>query len=191
MREQLIKYGANVSSVDPSIFYWKGNSPLVGILECCIDDMIWGGDEMFQRNIIKKLKDIFRSRCEEIDTFTYTGIELVHDSDFSISINQNNCISSFTEIVPPIEQKKGKTISHLMKKIRCTEVQSITYTGLFVLQDLTLIFQRLKPVLNLKKHNKRCASRKQDNQKCKKYKLRYKVSTAQYGRFKTSTTYRY
>lgn len=71
VREQLIKYGANVSSVDPSIFYWKGNSPLVGILECCIDDMIWGGDEMFQRNIIKKLKDIFRSRCEEIDFYLY------------------------------------------------------------------------------------------------------------------------
>ena len=54
-----------------------------------------------------------------------------------------------------------------MKEISCTEAQSINYTGLLVLQDLTLVFQRGKPVLNLKMHNKRCAPRKQDNQKCK------------------------
>lgn len=92
---------------------------------------------------------------------------MVQDSDFSISINQNNYVSSITEIVPPIEQKKDKTISHLMKKISCTEAQSINYTVLLLLEDLTLVFQRGKPVLNFKMHDKRCAPLKQDNQQCK------------------------
>ena len=35
VREQLIKFGVNVSSVDSRIFYWKGNSPFVGILTLC------------------------------------------------------------------------------------------------------------------------------------------------------------
>ena len=74
MREGLIKLGANISSVDPGIFYWKENDSLFGLLACHVDDMIWGGDEMFKTNMINKLKHTFQSGCEEIETFTYIGL---------------------------------------------------------------------------------------------------------------------
>ena len=70
--------------------------------------MIWGGDEMFETNIIKKLKHTFQFGCEEIEAFTYTAKEFIHDSDFSISMNQNNYISSITEKVLPIKRIKDK-----------------------------------------------------------------------------------
>ena len=73
--------------------------------------MIWGGDEMFKTNIINKIKHPFQFGCEEMETFTYTGIELVQDSGFGISINQNNYISSITEIVLQIDRTKDKTSS--------------------------------------------------------------------------------
>ena len=59
MREELIKLGANVNSVDLGIFYWKGNNCLVGLLACHVDNMIWAGNEMFETNIINNLKHMF------------------------------------------------------------------------------------------------------------------------------------
>ena len=59
-----------------------------------------------------------------------------------------------------------------MKNISFTEVQSVNYTRLLVLQDLTLVFLCVKPVLNLKMHNKRRAPSKH-NQKCKKYDIKF------------------
>ena len=60
--------------------------------------MIWGGDE-----------HTFQFGYEEIEAFTYIGIGLVHDSYFSISINQNNYINSVTEIVLSRKRTKDKT----------------------------------------------------------------------------------
>ena len=74
MREGLIKLGANISSADPCIFYWKKNGSLFGLLACHVDDTIWGGDEMFKTNMINKLKHTFQFGCEEIETFTYIGL---------------------------------------------------------------------------------------------------------------------
>ena len=47
---------------------------LFGLLACHVDDMIWGGDEMFKTNMINKLKHTFQFGCEEIETFTYIGL---------------------------------------------------------------------------------------------------------------------
>ena len=106
--EDLIKLGANVSSVDTGVLHCKENSRLVELLACHIDNMIWGGDEMFQFDTINKLKHTFQFECEEIEAFTCIGIGLVQDSDFGISINQNNYISSITETVPPTDRTKDK-----------------------------------------------------------------------------------
>ena len=65
-REELIQLGGNVSGVDTGVFYWKENSPLVELLACHVDNMIWGGDEMFETNTINKLKHTFQFECEEI-----------------------------------------------------------------------------------------------------------------------------
>ena len=39
VKGELIKLGANVSSVDPYLFYWKEHYNLVGILTCHVDDI--------------------------------------------------------------------------------------------------------------------------------------------------------
>ena len=51
VKEELIKLGANVSSVDSGLFYWKEHYKLVGILACHVDDMIWGGNENFKFSV--------------------------------------------------------------------------------------------------------------------------------------------
>ena len=58
-KEELIKLGANVSSVDLGLFYWREHYKLVGILACHVDDMIWGGNENFKISVIDNLKNTF------------------------------------------------------------------------------------------------------------------------------------
>ena len=90
VKEELIKLGANVSSVDPGLFYWKEHYKLVGILACHVDDMIWGGNENFKINVIDNLKNNFMFGSEETKAFTYLGIQLIQNDDFSLTINQND-----------------------------------------------------------------------------------------------------
>ena len=73
---------------------------------------------MFKTNIINELKH-FQFGCEEIKGFIYIDIELVYDSDLSISVNQNNYISSIRETVLPTEKTKDKTslLSNEEKKL--------------------------------------------------------------------------
>ena len=40
VREELLKLGAKISSIDPELFYWREKNTLIGILACHTDDMI-------------------------------------------------------------------------------------------------------------------------------------------------------
>ena len=101
------------------------------MLACHVDNMIWGRDGMFKTNTINKLNHTFQFECEEIEAFTYTGIELVQDSDFGISINQNNYINSIKETVPPTDRTKGKksSLSNEEKKLHRSAVSQLNWVA--------------------------------------------------------------
>ena len=108
VKEELIKLGANVSSDDPGLFYWKEHYKLVGILACHVDDMIWGGNENFKSNVTNNLKNTFMFGSEETKPFTYLSIQLIQNDDFSSTINQNNYIDCISEIKLSNERLKEK-----------------------------------------------------------------------------------
>ena len=47
VREEQLKLGAKVSSIDPGLFYWRENSTLIGISACDVGNVIWGGNQYF------------------------------------------------------------------------------------------------------------------------------------------------
>ena len=96
MKEELIKLGANVSSVDPGLFYWKEQYKLISIRACHVDRMICLDNENFKINVIDNLKNTFMFGSEEIKAFL--GIHLIQNDDFSVTINQNNYIDCISEI---------------------------------------------------------------------------------------------
>ena len=110
VREELVRPGAKLSSIDPGIFYWQDNSGLIGILvlACHMDNIIWGGVEYFKTNVIDNLKSTFKFGSEEIKTFVYIGIELPQNSDYSICIEQNNYIASISKISLPKERMSDR-----------------------------------------------------------------------------------
>ena len=60
--------------------------------------MIWGGIENFKINVIDNLKNTFMFGTEETKAFTYLGIQLIQNNDFSLTINQNNYVDCISEI---------------------------------------------------------------------------------------------
>ena len=108
VKQELIKLGANVSPVDPGLFYWKEDYKLVGILTCHVDDMIWGGNKNFKINVIDNLKNTFMFGSEEIKAFTHLGIQLIQNNDFNLTISQNNYIDCISEIKLSNERLKEK-----------------------------------------------------------------------------------
>ena len=108
LKEELIKFGANVSSVDLGLFYWKEHYKLVKLFACYVDDMIWGGNKNFNINVINNIKNTFMFGSEETKAFTYLGIQLIQNEDFSFTINQNNYIDCISEIKLSNERLKEK-----------------------------------------------------------------------------------
>ena len=108
IKEKLIKLDANVSSVDPGLFYWKEHYKLNGILACHVDGMIWGGTDNFKINVIHDLKNIFMFGSEEIRAFTYLGIQLIQNDDVSLTINPNNSTDCISEMKLSNERLKEK-----------------------------------------------------------------------------------
>ena len=95
VKEGLVKLVANVSSVDPGFFYWKGHYKIVGILACHVDNMIWGGNEKFKINVIDHFKNTFTFGSEETKAFTYFGIQLIQNDDFSLTLIKTNTLIIF------------------------------------------------------------------------------------------------
>ena len=58
VREELLKVGAKISSIDPGLFYWRENNTLIGTLACQVDNMILGGNQYFKGTIIKTITEL-------------------------------------------------------------------------------------------------------------------------------------
>ena len=115
VKEELINLGGNWSSTDPGIFYWKENNKLIGILVCHVDNIVYGGTTMFENSVIQKLKQIFKFGCEDSEVFTYIGIELQENDDYSIIISQKSYIDSIKEII--LDKKRIKQLKDQLTEI--------------------------------------------------------------------------
>ena len=70
--------------------------------------MIWGDNKNFKINIIDNVKNTLLFGSEETKAFTYLGIQLIENDDFSLTINQNNYIDCISDIKLSKERLKKK-----------------------------------------------------------------------------------
>ena len=98
VKKELFKPGASISSTDPGIFFWKENNTLADTLICHVDDIVYGGTNKFEIEIISKLKQTFKFDTKDVVTFTYIGTELTQHAVFTFSMSQKNYSNSISEI---------------------------------------------------------------------------------------------
>lgn len=78
VKQVMYECGAQMSSVDPAVFYWSDDSgELLGVLACHVDDFIWAGDIAFEDTVINGLRLTFNVGREDNVPFQYTGMGLL------------------------------------------------------------------------------------------------------------------
>ena len=78
--------------VDGTIIFWRIKERLYGIMCTHMDDLCFGGNEMFHRMVISHLKENLKVGVEESTQFKYLGINVVDREDNWIIMEQNEYI---------------------------------------------------------------------------------------------------
>ena len=98
VKEELISLNGKICPADQGIFVWYDGDQLIGIIACFVDDIIWGGTQYFFDTVIQKFKSTFQIGAEHFQAFTYLGLNIKQNADFSIDVDQTNYISSINPI---------------------------------------------------------------------------------------------
>ena len=108
VKDQLHNLDIEISQYDSALFYQHDTSGrgLSGIIGIHVDDIIWGGTEHFQQNVIRKIQDIFNVGKLEIGCFTYLGLNINQADDFSISVDQNDYTAQLKTI--PLSNQRSQ-----------------------------------------------------------------------------------
>ena len=93
VREFLISQGCEISSVDPSMFVFKEDGILRGILISHIDDFLHAGDSVFDSKVMVPLRSRFVAGKVESGHFKYVGLSISQSSQ-GISVDLDDYIDS-------------------------------------------------------------------------------------------------
>ena len=109
LREELLKLGLQISSLDPSLFYLSKQGKLCGMLVSHIDDFLHCGDEDFNR-LIDKLCERFLAGNRQESVFKYVGYE-IRQTHEEIYLSQEKYICNITSPEIKAERKREKSAS--------------------------------------------------------------------------------
>ena len=74
--------GGLPSKLEPTIFRWLNErGRLIGVMCTHVDDFFYGGNELFTRSVIGKLKERLEVGCEEEVNFKYIGVRVNQERD--------------------------------------------------------------------------------------------------------------
>lgn len=106
INHELIRLRGMVSTYDNALFLWhNATDDLIGILAIHVDDFIFCGNDLFQKNVIRELKKIFKIGKHESGTFKFLGLN-VKQTKNRIIIDQN----LYASAISPIDIKKGRSL---------------------------------------------------------------------------------
>ena len=108
--EELLKLNVKVSRFDAGLFFWHRNEQLEGVLITHVDDICWGGSDMFYNMVITKLYTTFLIGAESKSAFTYIGLNLKQTGNF-IEIDQNAYIQAMQPLVFDKNRKRDEKLS--------------------------------------------------------------------------------
>ncbi|KAJ8039823.1 hypothetical protein HOLleu_13945 [Holothuria leucospilota] len=98
--------GANISKVDPTVFYWFNNS-LDGLLASHVDDFLWAWEDRFKQVVIDKVRKALYIGHEESQSFKYIGLHL-ESINGVIKLDQHNYAKTLLPIPITKERERQK-----------------------------------------------------------------------------------
>ncbi|CAL4158990.1 unnamed protein product [Meganyctiphanes norvegica] len=109
-------------SLDNSLFIWKRNGKLEGLICIYVDDFLWAGNATFKKCVIDELQKQFLIGSSASESFTYVGLRIKSFSD-GITIDQTQYASSLVLV----------TISsarNMQRKSQLSESEKTAYRAL-------------------------------------------------------------
>ncbi|CAL4068308.1 unnamed protein product, partial [Meganyctiphanes norvegica] len=116
MVKALQELGGLQCSLDMSMFYWRQDGHLDGMLCLHVDDILYCGSQNFNDTIITSLQKQFRVGSSAEASFTYLGVDFKSYTD-GITVDQTQYISSISP--SPI------TMARQSNKDSCLSVKEI------------------------------------------------------------------
>ena len=96
--DELIKTEAKRSIYDNALYFWKNeNNELAGFMGSHVDDLIHGGNEVFNNTVITSIKNKFDLSAEQEQCFRYLGVEM-NQQPKEIIMHQHHYIDSINPI---------------------------------------------------------------------------------------------
>ena len=102
----------HISTVDPSVFFYRNLGGLDGVIVTHVDDFLHAGNDTFDKEIMQKLKNRFTPGKVDQDSFDYVGFRINQD-DRGITIDMNKYVKDAANVSPiaPAEPDRQLTNS--------------------------------------------------------------------------------
>ena len=80
VRDQLLKFGMKVSAHDEAVFVYHHSGHMQGIVSAHVDDFCWAGTNLFEKCVISNIRQVFKVKSEEKNSFRYLGLDLFQEN---------------------------------------------------------------------------------------------------------------
>ena len=110
VKDELIKLGMSVCSVDPALFSYKTNGKFCGIICLYVDDFLWAGTKAFETSVISKLQDLFLIGSKESKAFKYVGLNIRRETGDLTTVDQIDYSKTLDILTISRERNNDKTV---------------------------------------------------------------------------------
>ena len=110
--QHLKHLGCTMSSVDPSVFYFRYSGTLAGVIVTHVDDFLHAGNDIFEQEVMQKVRARFTPGKVDASHFKYIGFNVNQDHQ-GITIDMNQYVKTASEVEPispaePVRKLSGQ-----------------------------------------------------------------------------------
>ena len=111
---ELKELGLHRVHADGALFTYVKNGKLQGLITTHSDDLILAGNDIFEKEVISKLKEVFKFSKIEENSFKYCGCNIRSNKDGTIELDQNDYKANLEEIkIPAVVESEQLSIQEI------------------------------------------------------------------------------
>ena len=134
--EELLKLGMHKIHTDGAFFTYVKDTKLQGFIVSHVDDWLVMGNEVFEEDIVTKLKGKFKFSKIETKSFEYLGCHIEAKDDGTIELDQNKYIDAMTSL-RIMEGEDTRELSDVEKKEVRGKIGELLWISLMTRPDLS------------------------------------------------------
>ncbi|CAC5407524.1 unnamed protein product [Mytilus coruscus] len=147
VKKTLNECGSTESKVDPAVFYWHDSNSLAGVLAVHVDNFLWTGTNLFETEVISKIRKRFSVGKEASESFKYLGLGLSHADD-KIILSQTDYVEVLNTLSIDRKRAKDSQLSSVEQTVLRSKVGQLLrlakQTRPYIAFDIAMIASKLK-----------------------------------------------